>query len=223
MNIKKRLMAVILTAALVMSFAVPALAAKSPANPGYDTKTNLDVNTQDHENKTVTSRVSTNSAVVQDCVTGSSGADRDYVRLTVARTKTNAKKDITHIGNGTKGVFDSKTGRAVKTVKVDSAAKQVKILSNAFKGSNVNNIKLQSKKIVIQKNAFSGTKVKNPLIVINGSKKTAASFAFADGAFNGLSSSARICVSSKTMTQAEFLKLRTKLRNAGFTGKIYRK
>lgn len=222
MNVKKKLLALVLVFAMVLSFAMPAFAAKSPANEGYDTASNLDVNTQDHQNKTVTSKISTKSAVVWS-VTKTNGANSDYVQLKVARTKENDQKEISHIGDGKKGVFDSQEGRVVKTAVINSAAKQVKILTNAFKGSNVSNLKLQSKKIVIQKDAFKGTKVTNPLIVINGQKKTASSFVFASGAFNGLGKTARICVAGKTMTKAEFQKLIKKLRAAGFTGKIYRK
>ena len=94
------------------------------------------------------------------------------------------------------------------------------VSANAFKGSYVSTIKVSCKKIYFAANSFKGTKVKNPKIVIQGNKRTAASFSFAKGAWTELNSKATIVVKKSTMTKAEFNKLKKRLEKSGFPGTI---
>ena len=233
MGIKKKLMAVVLATALTLSLAVPALAVTgSPTNPGYDSKTGLDVNYQDHDDKTengtcVTSKVSTSIAVTKSIT---AGTGKTSVDLNVARDKNNKKKPITRLGdskNGT-GVFNSTAGKKITTVRIKSSAAQVNVSAYAFKGSNVKNLYLKSKKVVFAKNSFNGTNAKDINITIfpnaDGSMKTASSIGIAQkNAFKGLSKNATITIKRGSMTVNQFRKLRAKLIAAGFPGKIVRK
>ena len=54
-------------------------------------------------------------------------------------------------------------------------------------------------------------------------ERSDSAFKFAEGAFSGLSSKAQVIVSKSTMSTKEFNKLKAKLVEAGFKGKITRK
>ena len=234
MGIRKKLMTVVLAAALTLSLAVPALAVTgSPTNPGFDPETGLDVNYQDHDDKTtengtcVTTKVSTSTAVTK---TVTAGTGKTSVDINVARDRNNKKKPITRLGdakNGT-GVFNSTAGKMITTVRINSPAAQVNVSAYAFKGSNAKNLYLKSKKVVFAKNSFNGTKAKDINITIfpnaDGSMRTSSSIGIAQqDAFKGLSSSATITVKKGSMTVNQFRKLRARLIAAGFPGKIVRK
>ena len=232
MGIRKKLMTVVLAAVLTLSLTVPALAVtSSPTNPGFDPETGLDVNYQDHDDKTesgtcVTTKVSTSTAVTK---TVTAGTGKTSVDINVARDRNNKKKPITRLGdakNGT-GVFNSTAGKMITTVRINSPAAQVNVSAYAFKGSNAKNLYLKSKKVVFAKNSFNGTKAKDINIMIfpnaDGSMKTSSSIGIAQqDAFKGLSSSATITVKKGSMTVNQFRKLRTRLIAAGFPGKIVR-
>lgn len=128
---------------------------------------------------------------------------------------------ITSIGDGSKGVFSSKTGKKITKVVVDST-KRVEITKKAFKGSNVKKIQMKNQKTTIRKDAFSGTKKKTVTLELKSAKK-ASDIKVSKGSFNGLSSDSRIVVSKANMSKKEFNKLEKKLRDAGFTGSIVRK
>ncbi len=233
MGFYRKVMAVVLVLVMILSLGLSCVAAGSPSdgpesddlNPGYDERTEIDTNTQDHVNKNVKTKVvSPTSAVVQSVSSNAGERLATVVTFKVARDKDNEQVPITKIGNGVKGVFNSKKGRVVKTVLVTTKAKTLTVARNAFRGSNVKNIKLRNaKKTVIQKDAFKGTKNSNVKIYIQRSKRNASAFTFAKGAFDGLSSKAQVIVDKSTMTAKEFKKLEKKLKAAGFKGRITRK
>lgn len=214
MGLKKRVLAAILASAMVLSTAVTAFAAGSPANADYNTETKADENTQDHTGNEVVTKVTKKAATVVK-VTGD-GENAEDVVLKIARDKNNKKKAITVIGDGKKGVFDSKAGRKVKTVRVKSS-KKVTVKAKAFKGSKVKKL-LSTSKIKFNKNAFKGTKVKALRITVYAKK--ASRISFVKGSFTGLSNKAKFVV--KGMSKTEFKKLKKALKAAGFKGKIAR-
>lgn len=228
MGIKKKVMAVVLIAAMTMSSALTVSAASSPTkgNKSYNTATKTDSNKQDHINKTVTSKLGSNtkvptSATVVSVKSKAKGKKITSVVLRSARNKNNKVVAITKVGTGKKGVFNSKSGRRITHVRIASS-KKVTVSKIAFKGSKVKKLILEGK-TVISKNAFNGTKVKNLKITISGSKKKASAFTFKKGAFKGLNKKAKVIVSKSTMTKKEFKKLQKKLKAAGFAGTIVRK
>ena len=217
----KRMIAAALAATMILGSALSVSAATSPVNPGYDTKKNIDENKQDHYKKTVDAKISGNSATVVSVESsGKKTSGQKTVVFKVARNAKNKQVPVTNLGNKKKGIFDSKKGRNIETVKITSA-KRVTINKLTFKGSKVKNL-YASSKLRIRKNAFKGTKVKNLYFRINGKKKAAKNYTFEKGAFNGLSKKARIVVSKKTMTKKQFNLLKKKLQKAGFKGKIKR-
>ena len=233
MNIKKRLMALVLTVAMVLTMALPVFAASTkspdvgpetdPANRTYNVTDEIDNNTQDHGNAVVVRTVVNSKKVEVLSITNSAGVkpSTDFVSFNVARDINNVKQPIQTIGNGTKGVFDSQKGRVIKTALVSSKASKVTIAANAFKGSNIQTLKLQSKKITVSANAFKGTQVKNAKIYLMGpQRRTAADVTISKGSFSGLSKTSVFTVTKDTMNWAEYQKLRSKLRSAGFPGII---
>ena len=233
MGFFRKVMAVALVLAMVFSLVATCGAAGSPTdgpvsgdtNPGYDEATDIDSNTQDHINKTVKTKVNSETSAVVQSVSSKAGAkSAKTVVIRVARDEDNKEVPITRLGNGTKGVFNSKKGRVVTQVQVKTAAPTFTIAKAAFKGSKVKTIRLMNaKKTVIKKNAFKGTKATKVKITISGKKRKASAFSFSKGAFNGLSKKSSIVVSKSTMTKKEFNKLKKKLQKAGFKGKITRK
>ena len=229
MGFMKKSLAIVLVVVMTFGVAMTAFAAGSPnvgpdskdVNPAYDDAKHIDNNTQDDAGNKVSSIIndSKNTATLYKVtsITGESG----YKTVTVntAQNKDNQKVTITKIGDGKNGVFNSKSGQKVTTVKVQSDAK-VTVSAKAFKGSKVKKIEVSSQKVSIKKNAFNGTKKKNPTITFSGAKK-ASDITVSKGAFNGLNEKAKIVV--KGMSKKEFNKLKAKLEKAGFTGKITRK
>ena len=227
----RRVIAMVLASTMLLSTALTASAAGSPTtapkNPGFDTKTRVETNVKDHHDNYVEAKQSKDCAKVTILT---AGAERDKMKTDAARTltleyarnKNNKKAQITHLGDGTKGVFDRMRGYVVKTVKLQSKAKSFAIQKAAFKGSQVKKLIVRTNKLTIKKDAFKGTKVKNLKIVIGGSKKKASAFKFYKGCFNGLSSKSEIKVLSTAMSGAEFKLFKKKLKYAGFKGKVYR-
>ena len=227
----RRVIATVLASTMLMSTALTASAAGSPTtapkNEGFDTNTRVETNVKDHHDNYVEAKQSKD---VTKITVLTAGAERDKLdtaaartlTLTYARNKNNKKVQITHVGDGKKGVFDRTRGYVVKTVKLQSQAKSVAIQKVAFKGSKVERLVVRTKKLTIKKDAFKGTKVKNLKIVIGGSKKLASAFKFYKGCFNGLSSKSRIKVLSTAMSGAEFKLFKKKLKYAGFKGTIVR-
>ena len=227
MGIKRNIMAFLLATTMIVSSAVPTMAkiqsptkAQTTENKGY--KNNLDYNSQDHVSKTVISKVTSPKKVVTSKVTTKSKGKSTGVVISYARDKKNKKVQITQIGTGKAGVFDSKSGRKLDHVRVASTAKKVIIAKKAFYNSNIKTIRLQSKKVQINKNAFYKTKAKTVKIKIIGSKRKASAFTFQKGAFNGLSKKSTVIVRKGTMTAKEFKKLKKNLQKAGFKGTIKR-
>ena len=181
---------------LVMALGVMATAfaetspTQAPLNPGYDADSDWDVNEQDHDDNVVTTAVYSDEEATVLKVTSENTAAGKVVEFSVARDFYDDEVAITNIGDGGTGVFNSKTGRYVTKVNINSDA-AVTIDSYAFKGSKVKTINLTSKKVTINAKAFSGTKVKNPKIYIKGSKKKASAFTFKKNAFSGLSKNER--------------------------------
>ncbi|MBQ3392591.1 MAG: hypothetical protein IJG52_04165 [Lachnospiraceae bacterium] len=232
MNIKKRLMALVLIAAMVLTTALPVFAASTkspdvgpetePANKTFVIATDIDNNQQDHNKQVVVRTLVTSSKVeVQNITHGVGKKPASFVSFNVARDKDNVKHAIQTIGNGKTGVFNSAKGRCVTTAVVNSGASKVTIASNAFVGSKVKTLKLQSKKITVAANAFKGTQEKNAKIYLMGpQRRTAADVTVSKGSFSGLSKTSVFTVTKSTMNWAEYQKLRSKLRSAGFPGII---
>lgn len=242
MGIKKKVMAAILTAVVVVSSTMSAwAAAPSPTKaplPATGTKnksfraddSGLDYNRQDHINKVVVTKVTPMTknpanakAILKTVKADSKGEKREGVVFSWARNADNRAVNITQIGDGTHGIFNSKAGRRVKRVRVASKAKRVTFVKYAFKKSKIKKIVLQSKRVTFNKNVFKGTGQKNVLIRVSGAKNKASNYSFRKGAFNGLSKKSKVVVNKKTLTNKEFKKLKKKLKNAGFKGKIVRK
>lgn len=229
MGIKKRVMAAILVFTMVMGTACTVFAAtKSPAdkpttykNPGYDAVNDLDVNTQDHNKTTVTSKVKTSkgTAVAMKAQSTSGGT---YINIKVARTKDNKKVAVTSIGTSKEGAFNSTKGRKITWVDITSSANEFAISAKAFYNSNVKLLRIAGKKIKIGKQAFKGTKQTSMEIRICGQnqKRKASDFTFSPTAFTGLSKKAVFNVRTGAMTRAEFNKLARKVRASGFKGVI---
>lgn len=225
MDIKKKLLTVVLSAVLILSLAVPAVAAtSSPKNPGYkevDGK-GEDFNSQDHKGKDdlqVTTIVSTGPHITIK-VTSRTGKPT-AVDINIARDKNNKKIAIKRLGDTKNGVFNNKNGQNIETVQVKSPAAKVTISANAFKGSKVSKLKLLSKEVHLASGCFDGTKVKNPTITIGGTKRKASSITFKKSSWKGLNKKAKIIVRKSSMTKAEFNKLKKKLVRSGYPGKIY--
>lgn len=227
MCIKKKLMAALLVAAMMVSTAIPVLATESPVNPpkknpGYSDTNNWDNNLQDHNGD-----VLVRSYVVDDtarviAVTHKAGQiPASWTALTVARNRDNKKVFITEIGDGSTGIFNSAKGKRVTKATIGST-KAVTVNANAFAGSNLKVLLIKSS-LTIKADAYKGisnTALKQYLIAPPANKK-AADYTFESGAFEDLVSTARFSVGASVMTSTEFSKLKTKLQKAGFKGQIY--
>lgn len=215
----KRVMAMVLALAMILSASLVAFAAESPVvGPTYEDE----ANTRDHKDKAVDTTVKNGTAAIVKSVRGEEDGN-EVVDFRIARDANKKQVAVTQIGTGKAGVFDSDEGRYVTMARVLTKA-DVTIAKYAFKGSKVHTIGLEGqKKVTIKKNAFLGTKVKTVTIKVRGSRRKASFFKFEKGAFNGLSSKSKVIVSKKTMTKAEFNKLKKALKKAGFKGTITRK
>lgn len=229
MGFKKRVMTAALVVIMAMSMVLNVFAAtKSPGsgedtkvpNPGYNVKSQVDTNTQDHLSKIVKTKITSKNSTAFTVLSVQGLKNADSIELKVCRTASNKQIPIGYIGDGVNGMFDSQRGRIVTKVFISTQARRPTIAGNCFKNSNVSKITISTKKLLIRANAFKGTRVKNPTIIISGPTKTADAFGFFKGAFNGLSSNAKIVVSRKTMTNKEFKRLKYKLQYFGFKGKI---
>lgn len=234
MSIKKKIVSLVLIAAMVMSMAASVLAAtNSPSNvpttdvpnKGFDVKSNSDNNTQDHGvYKVVKTRVITGvSNIVYEVLSSSKASNKTSIDLAFARNKNNKVVVITRVGNNKVGVFDSARGRIITNVTVSSPAGKVILCTNCFKNSSVSTLTLKGQRYTLRKNFFYGAKVKNPTINITGTKKKSSDILMYSGCFNGLNNKAKIVVSASTMTASEFSKLKARFVKLGFKGTIVRK
>ena len=225
---KKKLLSVILTALMILSMGVSVFATavsspskpddNKPKNPGWVKSSNYDVNQQDHIDNIVKTKIGTKTVVVRS-VTSQKGDARSELHLRFGRDKDNNRVPITHIGNGSDGLFDSKSGSSLKYVVLKSE-KKVTVRANAFKNSYVERLYLSSSFFTLKPNAFAGTKVRNITITLDDQTKYSGRLTFEAGCFNGLNSSARVIVSSKCANKVTFNRIKKKLLAAGFPGKI---
>ena len=206
MGITKKLLALMLVAVMGLGCAFSVSAASSPAQGNVPTTDN---NSKDHVNKTVTTAVTKTDATVTKVASNS--AKNSAVELEFAKDGAGKKVDITVIGNGKKGVFDSKKGRKVKQAIIKSKASKVVVKAKAFKGSKIKKIQITSKKVVFSKNAFKGTKQKTLTLKV----KKASQVQFKKGALKGLKT-----IKIKGASKAEKKKIKKALKKAGFKGKI---
>lgn len=215
MGITKKLLALMLVVVLGLGCAFTVSAASSPSGGNDDQKKeatypSTDKNSKDHVNKTVTTNVtSPTSATVTKVATNSK--KNNTVEFEAARNSAGDKVNITVIGNGKKGVFDSKKGRKVKKAIIKSKASKVIVKAKAFKGSKIKTIKVTSKLVVFNKNAFKGTKQKTVTL----RAKKASSLKFDKGSLKGLKT-----IKIKGCSKAEKKKIKKALKKAGFKGKI---
>ena len=213
----KKVMAMALALAMILSASLVAFAAGSPATaPTVDY---VDNNTESHIGKQVDSTFEGSNVTVN---TVESTEGEKNVNFKTATNAEGKKVAITTVGNGKTGIFNSDAGRIIRLVRINSKAKKVTVKAKAFTGSKVSKVRIDSKKVQINKNAFYKTKTKNPTIYIVGSKKKASAFTFKKGAFAGLSSKAKIIVNTSTMTKSEFAKFKKAAKAAGFKGTIVR-
>ncbi len=225
MSFIRKLMAAVLILAMTFGLVVVGNAATSPsevvepANPGYDPATDTDTETGD--GSTVVYKVGDPTVTVLSVERLPAYPSTKSVYLQNARNKDNKKVAVTTIGDGKKGVFDSKYGRKFKRVIVKGVT-SVTINKNAFKGSIVTKVELRNQKTKFKKGAFTGTKKTKVEIELKGAK-TASDVTVSKGAFDGLDKYSVIYVKKSNMSKAEFNKLVAKLRKAGYTGKFIRK
>jgi hypothetical protein len=238
----KRILAIVLILAMTVSlgvgaFADPADEAKidgavltSPVdpdpplpNPGYDPKTKIDTNSQDYKQSgelittVVSSKISSKGGTLYTVETK---VKDKRVTVKTARNKNNKKVAIFAVGNGKDGIADSKAGRLLKKIKVQTEAKKLTVKSNALKGSQAKTLVFQSAgQVAISKDTFKGTKNKAPVIYIKGCQ-TANDVLLQNGAFNGLNEDATIIIKKDDMTKDEFKALKKKLVKYGFVGAI---
>ena len=228
MCIKKKLFSVVLTALLILSMGMSVFATgvgspvappdNKPKNPGWVRSSSFDVNHQDHIHNIVKTKIGQKTVVVRS-VTALKGDAKSEIHLRFARDKDNNRVPITHIGNGETGLFDSKTGSFLKDVVLKSK-KRVTIRANAFKNSYVARLYLSSSFFTLQKDCFKGTKKSNMIITLDGDTKYSGRMVFEDGCFNGLTSGAKIYVSSKCCPPVTFNRIKKNAIAAGFKGQI---
>jgi hypothetical protein len=223
---KKKLLSVVLTALMILSMGVSVFAAgsptipddKKPKNPGYVRSSDFDVNSQDHIHNIVKTKIGQKTIVVRS-VTSLNGDAKSELHLRTARTIDNKRVPITHLGNGNTGLFDTKTGSYVKYLAIRSQ-KKVTIRANAFLNSHVERLYLSSSFFVLEKDCFKGTKKSNMIITLDGDTKYSGRIVFEKGCFNGLTSGAKIIVSSKCCTRVTFNRIKKNALAAGFPGQI---
>jgi len=205
MGIKKKMLALVLVAALGISSALGVCAASSPSEGIVPT---TDVNTKDHNKKTVTTNVTETNGTVTKVA---SDKKHPNVEFEIARDGNDKKVNITIIGDGKKGVFNSKKGRYIKKVSIKSAADKVIVKRVAFKGSKVGKLVITSSLVQFDKNAFKGTKQKKLTMKVS----KASQLSLKKGAFNGLTK-----ITVKGASKAEFKKIKKAMKKAGFKGTI---
>ena len=220
MGMKKRVLAAVLAAAMTLGAAASAFAATgSPQpTPEPDKKNYIDINSQDHGKIVVTSEITNNKGHVTKITSSAdSSAKSKVVTLRVARNVKNKQVPITYVGDGTKGIFDNKTGRNVTRLNLKSTPKWMVLRKNSFKNSNVNKVVVsKGTKVNFKKDAFKSTKKKSAQITLNVNKS--ADIKASKGAFSGLDKNATVIIRSKKHSTYTILK--KKLVAAGFKGKI---
>ena len=228
MCMKKKLLSVVLTALMILSMGVSVFATavssptkpddNKPKNPGYVKSSDFDVNSQDHIHNIVKTKIGQKTIVVRS-VTSLNGDAKSELHLRTARTIDNKRVPITHLGNGNTGIFDTKTGSYVKYLAIRSE-KKVTLRANAFLNAHVERLYLSSSFFTLQKDCFKGTKKSNMVITLDGDTKYSGRMVFEDGCFNGLTSGAKIYVSSKCCAQVTFNRIKKNAIAAGFKGQI---
>lgn len=219
MGFKKTFAAIVLASSML--FATAASGATTSPGKAPASKTYVDKNTEYHDNSTVVSAVNAKStaATVTKAYANNNKSNAKTVTLKNAQNAKGKAVPITVVGNGKTGIFNSKKGKKVTTLKL-SSKKKMTVKANALKGSKIKKVVVNTK-VSLKKNAFKSTGVKNPTITIN--VKKASYVTVAKGAFTGLNKKAKIVVSKKKMTSAQFKVLKKKLVKAGFKGTITRK
>ena len=217
MGIAKKMLALMLVVVLGLASAFTVSAAGTPSNTGGNdgqkktaTYPSTDVNSKDHVNKAVTSTVNSATSATATKV-ASNSKDNPTVEFEAARNSAGDKVDITVIGNGKKGVFDSKKGRKVKTAIIKSKASKVIVKGKAFKGSKIGTIQVTSKLVVFNKNAFKGTKQTSLVL----KAKKASQLKFKKGSLKGLKK-----ITIKGASKKQKKKIKKLLKKAGFKGTI---
>lgn len=198
----KKVTALVLALVLVLGIMSFASAAPSPTVAPTDGDSTTDVNTEDHTNTTVTTKVSGDTAKVtkvesKDATVqfkNAKGADGSTVAITSVEAK----------------VFNSKSGRKIRTVNFASSASNLVVKANAFKGSNVKKIKFTGTKTTFNKNAFSGTKVKTVTMVFN----SGSTVVFKKGSLKGITVKAKF----EGLSAKEKKALKKAIKSAG--GKV---
>ena len=219
MGFKKTFAAIVLASSMLFATAASA-ATTSPVEPPAPT-TYVDKNTAYHNGSTVVSTVNAKgtTATVTKAYANNNKSASKTVNLKNAKNAKGKAVPITVVGNGKTGILNTKKGKKVTTLKL-SSKKKMTVKANAFKGSKIKKV-IVNTKVSLKKNAFKSTGVKNPTITIN--VKKASYVTVAKGAFTGLNKKAKIVVSKKKMTSAQFKILKKKLVKAGFKGTITRK
>ena len=221
----KKMMAAVLAAVMMMSTAGSTLAAPSPVTPPTPTTPTattpaatpsvdgyIDNNTKDHTANEVVSVINKDLATVLTAT--STGSEGKQLALSVATNSKGESVPITVIGDGKKGVFNSKKGRKVTTVQL-SSANAVLVKKLAFKGSKVKTIKINTD-VTLSKNSFKGTKQKK--VTLSFKTKKASSLTLKKGALKGLKK-----VTVKGLSKAEYKKLLKKAKKAGIKTSIFKR
>lgn len=224
MVLKKRVLALALAASLVFGSAF-SVAAATPSAGGDSAVTpgNQDKNQEDHHDNTVVSKVVNGKATVTAIHADTNSTAAKYVKISTAEDPA-TKKDvpITAI-NG--NVFNSAKGRIVTNVTITpKGSTNIVIKSKAFNKSKVKKLTLNLDKlgkVTIKNNAFSKLKTSKQKMTIVIKAKKASQVTLGKKAFAKLGKKSVIKV-SKTMSKAQFKKLKKKLVKAGFKGKIKR-
>ena len=194
-------------AVLVTQNTIPKIA--SPSIDGY-----IDINTQDHSGNTVTSQIKSDEGTVIKAER-TSGGSGDPVILKVARNSNNKQVPITAVGDGKKGVFNSKKGRKITTVHFNSN-KDIVVKNYAFKGSKVKIIKIDGGTVIFHKYAFKGTKQKK--ITIRFKTKKASSLKLKKGSLKGITK-----VTVKGLSKKEYKKLLKAAKKVGIKSSIFKR
>jgi len=173
----------------------------------------IDLNTMDHTGNQVNSVINKDEGSVFESfkTTGSQGYN---VWFKVARNSLGKEVPITVVGNGTKGVFNSKKGRKIKIAWFNSAKPTV-VQKLAFKGSKVKIVKI-STDVTFNKNAFKGTKQKK--ITLRFKTKKASSVKLQKGSFKGLTK-----VTVKGLSKKEYKKLLKAAKKVGIKASLFKR
>ncbi|MBO7710845.1 MAG: hypothetical protein J6S83_10275 [Lachnospiraceae bacterium] len=209
----KKMMAAVLAAVMTMSAAGSALAAaQSPTEAAVDGF--IDYNEQDHTGNLVVSEINQDEATAIKAEY--TGGDGKTVWFKDARNSKNETVPITTVGNGKKGLFNSKKGRKI-TRAIFASSKDTVVKKLAFKGSNVKLVAVSGKKkVTFSKNSFKGTKQKK--VTLQFRTKKASSVKLKKGAFNGLTK-----VTVKGLSKKEYNKFLKAAKKAGIKTSIFKK